>query len=166
LEVKTGDELELLATSFNSMLDGIKKITAENKRLEIASAEKTREAEIIQEANQNLQTILDMLPIGVRIMSIEDNSLLYANKASLEVFNCTSVEQVLGHSGFEFMPVIQPDGRKTADVVAEFFQEESAVVEMQCVKLGGELFIARIHSITTNFKGHCASLAVIEDLSL
>jgi sigma-B regulation protein RsbU (phosphoserine phosphatase) len=163
LEVRTGDELELLAASFNSMIAGIKTITAEKERLEIASVEKTREAGIIQEANQNLQTILDMLPVGVRIMSMEDSSLLYANKASLVIFNCTSVEQVLGHSGFEFMPVIQPDGRKTADVVAESFQKESANVEIQCVKLGGEPFTARIHSIATTFRGQRASLAVIED---
>jgi len=163
LEVKTGDELEILADSFNSMIAGIKTITAEKERLEIASAEKIREAQVIQEANQNLQLILNMLPVGVRIMSIEDGSLLFANKALLDAFNCESIAQVLGHSGFEFMPSIQPDGRKTTDVVAELFQKESATMEMQYVKLGGEPFIARIHTITTNFKGIRASLAVIED---
>jgi len=40
LDIKTGDELELLATSFNSMITGIKTITAENERLKIASSEK------------------------------------------------------------------------------------------------------------------------------
>jgi signal transduction histidine kinase/CheY-like chemotaxis protein/HAMP domain-containing protein/HPt (histidine-containing phosphotransfer) domain-containing protein len=166
LETKTGDELEILADSFNSMIAGIKTITAENECLEITSAEKTREAQIIQEANQNLQTILNMLPVGIRIMSMEDGSLLFANKASLDVFNCTSVEQVLGHSGFEFMPEIQPDGGKTADMVLEFFRKESGTVEMQCLKLGGEPFVARINSITTSYKGNRASLAVIEDMTV
>jgi len=163
LKAGTGDELEVLVASFNAMIAGIKRITAENERLEIASAEKTREAKIIQEANQNLQTILDMLPVGVRIMSMEDDTVLYANKASLAAFNCTSVEQVLGHKGAEFAPVTQPDGRETADVVAESFQKESTTMEMQCLKLSGEPFTARIHAITTNFKGVRSSLAVIED---
>jgi len=163
LEIKTGDELELLAASFNAMITGIKTITAENERLEIASAEKTREADIIQEANQNLQTILNMLPVGIGVMGTEDGSLLFTNKALLDILSCTSMEQVLGHSGFEFMPVIQPDGRKTADVVAEAFQKESATTEMQCIKADGNPFIARIHSITTNFKGSHAAIAVIED---
>ena len=163
LEIKTGDELEILADSFNSMIAGIKTITAEKERLEIASAEKTLEAQIIQEANQNLQAILDMLPVGVRIMSMEDNSLLYANKALLDVFNYTSPEQVLGHSGFEFMPELQPDGRKTIDATAEIFQKESAIVEMQYIKSGGEPFIARINYIATNFMGKRASLAVLKD---
>ena len=165
LEIKTGDELEILADSFNSMIAGIKTITAEKKRLEIASSEKTREAQVVQEANKNLQSILNMLPVGVRIMNMEDDSLLFANQALLNVFNCSSMEQVLGHSGFEFMPQVQPDGRKTTDAVAELFQKESATVEMQYVKLGGEPFIARIHYITTNFKGKRASLAVLEDMT-
>jgi sigma-B regulation protein RsbU (phosphoserine phosphatase) len=165
LDISTGDELELLATSFNSMIAGIKTISTEKERLEITSAEQIRETEIIQEANQNLQTILDMLPVGVRIMSMEDSSLLYANKAALDVFNCTSIDQIMGHSGFEFMPVLQPDGRKSADLVTEFLQKESITVEMQCIKLGGEPFIARIRSIATDFKGHHASLAIIKDLT-
>jgi signal transduction histidine kinase/CheY-like chemotaxis protein/HPt (histidine-containing phosphotransfer) domain-containing protein/HAMP domain-containing protein len=165
LSIKTGDELETLADSFNSMIAGIKTITAEKERLEITSAEEIHKAQIMQEANENLQTILNMLPVGVRIMSAETGSLLFINKASLDVFNCTSEEQVLGHSGFEFMPEIQPDGRKTVDVALELFQKESVTAEMQCVKLGGEPFIARINSIIINYEGNRASLAVIEDMT-
>jgi sigma-B regulation protein RsbU (phosphoserine phosphatase) len=165
LEAKTGDELEILAASFNAMIAGIKTITAEKERLETASAEKTHEAKVIHESNQNLQSILDMLPAGVGIMGIDDSSILFANKALMNVLNCTSTEQVLGHSGFEFMPVIQPDGRKTADVVADVFQKESAVIEMQFIKSGGVPFTARIHSINTVFKGSRASVAIIEDIS-
>jgi PAS domain S-box-containing protein len=163
LNIKTGDELEILADSFNSMIAGIKTVTAEKERLEIANAEKTREAQIVQKANQNLQAILDMLPVGVRIMSMEDNSLLYANKALLDIFNYTSQGQVLGHSGFEFMPELQPDGRKTTDVADNIFQKESAIVEMQYIKSGGEPFIARINYIATNFMGKRASLAILKD---
>jgi sigma-B regulation protein RsbU (phosphoserine phosphatase) len=165
LEVKTGDELELLAASFNAMIAGIKAITAEKERLETASVEKTYETQIIQESHQNLQSILDMLPAGVGVMSMEDSSILFSNKALLDVLNCTSSAQVLGHSGFEFMPVIQPDGRKTADLVADVFQKESAVTELQFVKSGGEPFTARIHSINTIFKGSRAVIAVIEDIT-
>jgi len=161
LEVKTGDELEILADSFNSMIAGIKTIATEKERIEIASAEKSREADIIQEANQNLQTILNMLPVGVSIMAREDGSLLFANKALLDVYNCTSAEQI--KNGYELMPPIQPDGRKTDDVLVEVFQKESGTVEIQGKKIDGELFIARIHFILTNYKGKRAYLSVIED---
>jgi signal transduction histidine kinase/CheY-like chemotaxis protein/HAMP domain-containing protein len=161
LEIKTGDELEILADSFNSMITGIKTITAEKERLEIASAEKMHEAGIFQEANQNLQTILNMLPVGVSIMTTDDGSLLFANKALLDVYNCTSVDQV--KIGRELMPPIQPDGRKTDDVLLEVFRKESGTAEIQCIKTGGELFIARIHFIITNYKGKRSYLSVIED---
>jgi len=163
LEVKTDDELEILVTALNSMITSIKTITADNERLEIASAEKTRETEIIQEANQNLQTILNMLPVGVGVMSTEDHTFLFTNKAFLDVFNCTAIDQILGHSAFEYMPVIQPDGKKTRDLLYEIFLKESATTEMQCVKSGGNPFIARIHTINTDFKGVRGSLGVIED---
>jgi nitrogen fixation/metabolism regulation signal transduction histidine kinase len=165
LEVNTGDELELVAASFNAMITDIKKITAEKERLETATVEKTHEAKVIHESNQNLQSILDMLPAAVGIMSIDDSSILFANRALVKVLNGTSTEQVLGHSGFEFMPVVQPDGRKTADLIADVFQKESAVVEMQCVKSGGVPFTARVHSINTVFKGSHASIAIIEDIT-
>jgi HAMP domain-containing protein len=165
LQAGTGDELEILVTSFNSMISGIKTITTEKERLEVASAEKTLEAQIIQEANQNLQIILKTLPVGVGIMSMENNSILFANKALFDILKCTSIERLLGHNVFEFMPVIQPNGRKSMDVIAEVFQKEAATVEMQCVRLGGETFIAHIHYITINFKGSAASLAVIEDMT-
>jgi signal transduction histidine kinase/CheY-like chemotaxis protein/HAMP domain-containing protein/HPt (histidine-containing phosphotransfer) domain-containing protein len=161
LEIKTGDELEILADSFNSMIAGIKTVTAEKERLEIASAEKTLEAEIIMEANQNLQTILNILPVGVSIMTMEEGLLLFANEALLNVYNCTSTEQII--NGRELMPPIQPDGRKTDDVLLEVFQKESGTVEIQGRKIGGELFIARIHFIIANYKGRRAYLSVIED---
>jgi len=165
LEAGTGDELDILATAFNSMITGIKNITAENKRLEITSAEKTREAQVIQETNQNLQSILNMLPVAVGVMSAEEHSFVFANKAFLNVFNCTSIDQILGHSGLEFMPVIQPDGGKTVEKLDEFFRKEAAVTELQCVKSGGDPFLARVHTIATNFQGVSASLGVIEDIT-
>ena len=161
LNIKTGDELEMLADSFNSMIAGIKTIAAEKERLEIASTERTRETQIIQEANENLQTILNMLPIGVSIMTMDDGTLLFANKALLDVYNCASAEQI--KRGIELMPPTQPDGKLTEDVLVEVFQKDSGTVEIQGKKISGELFIARIHFITTNYKGKRAYLSVIED---
>ncbi|MCL2763430.1 MAG: ATP-binding protein [Treponema sp.] len=128
--------------------------------------EQIRLREEIETKNKKLQTILDMLPVGVRIMRIKDGALTYANEASLKVFNCKSFEdQVSGHNGFEFMPEMQPNGKKTADMVAEFFQNDTVDIEMQCLKLGGEPFFARIKSCTVDYQGELSSLASIEDVT-
>ncbi|MCL2035136.1 MAG: ATP-binding protein [Oscillospiraceae bacterium] len=121
----------------------------------------------IAEARQNLQSLLDMLPVGVRILSIEDFTLLYSNEACLKVFGCTSFEeQVRGQSGFGFMPEYQPDGRKTADLVDEFARAGAFVAEMQCLKLNREPFTCRITtSCTIHYNGHRASLAIMEDVT-
>jgi signal transduction histidine kinase/DNA-binding response OmpR family regulator len=130
------------------------------------SQKKTEKIQVVSEAHRNLQTILEMIPVGVRILGLDDMALLYANKAALDIFNCSSFEeQVAGHNGFEFMPEFQPDGRSTAEVVNELFLTDFGTVEMQCIRLGGQPFLARITSCTIDYEGKKASLAVIEDMT-
>jgi PAS domain S-box-containing protein len=147
----------------NQMLQKMRDTSA---RLELALNQTEEQQRIIISNHENLQTILNMLPVGVRIMRISDGALLYANEASLKVFDCDSFEdQVQGRSGMDFMPEYQPDGRKTVDLVGELFKQDSFSAEMQCLKMNGKPFTARIISHTTNYKGDLASLAVIEDVT-
>ena len=123
-------------------------------------------AETMLENQKSLQNMLDSLPIGIRIMSHGDGSLVYANKASLDIFNCEDFERdVANRSGFDFMPEIQPNGRTSMDMANELFKTERIPMEFQCIKLGGELFTARITSCTISFKGELCSLAIIEDVT-
>ncbi|MDR2568985.1 MAG: response regulator [Oscillospiraceae bacterium] len=116
--------------------------------------------------HKQLELLLDMLPVGIRIMRVKDGALTYANEASLKVFNCDSFEdQVADKSGFKFMPEIQPDGRNTAELAADFFTKERTTIELQCLKLGGEPFIARISSCMIDYEGELSSLASIEDVT-
>ena len=115
---------------------------------------------------KSLQTILEMLPVGIRIMRLSDGALVYANQASLDVFDCDSFEeQVRGHNGFEFMPETQPDGRKTVELVGELMAKDDACVEMQCLKRGGKPFTARITSRNMDYQGSLCSIAVVEDVT-
>ena len=115
--------------------------------------------------NESLQIILDMLPVGIRIVRFEDGALVYANKASLEIFNCRTIEDISGRTAFDFMPEIQPDGRKTKDMAEEMFKLDAATMEFQCFKLTGESFLARITSRTINYRGKPSSLAIIENMT-
>ena len=117
--------------------------------------------------HRNIRSILEMLPIGVRIMR-SDGELIYSNKAALDVFNCKSFEdQVEGKSGYDFMPEFQPDGRRTADIIAEAQGNggEISTLELQCLKIGGEAFIARVTSRMIEYKGDICNLAMIEDMT-
>ena len=123
-------------------------------------------AETMLKNQENLQNMLDTLPVGIRIMSHGDGSLVYANKASMDIFNCEDFERdVASRSGFDFMPEIQPNGRTTMDMANELFKTERVPMEFQCFKLGGEPFTARITSGNISFRGEMCSLAIVEDVT-
>jgi PAS domain S-box-containing protein len=119
----------------------------------------------LNDESQSLQIILDMLPVGIRIVRFEDGALVYANQASLEIFNCKTVDDIAGKTAFDFMPEIQPDGRKTVDMAAEMFNSDMATMEFQCFKLTGEVFTAKITSRTIEYQGKPSSLAIIENMT-
>ena len=120
----------------------------------------------LTESNKNLTTILDSIPIGIRIVSIDDGKLVYANRASMEIFGCTDFERdVDGRSAFDFMPEMQPNGRTTLDMANEFLSAEKAAMDFQCFKLDGKPFTARISSCTINYMGKLSSLAIVEDIT-
>ena len=128
--------------------------------------ERKKEELQILDMNENLILILDAMSVGVRIVRIEDNQLVYANKASMDIFGCEDFERdVLGKSAFDFMPEVQPDGRTTVDMANEFFKSEGVPMDFQCFKLNGESFIARITSRNIKYYGKMSSLAIIEDVT-
>jgi len=118
------------------------------------------------EYHQNLQGMLDSLPVGIRIINRDDGKLVYANEALMDIFDCKDFERdVAGRSDFDFMPDTQPNGRKTVDMANDFFQTEKVPMHFQCFKLSGELFTARVTSCNIPFKGKQSSLAIIEDVT-
>ena len=118
------------------------------------------------EYHQSLQVILDSLPVGIRIVRLEDGQLVYANKASMDIFDCKDFERdVAGRSAFDFMPEIQPNGRTTVDMADELFHTERVPMDFQCFKLGGELFTARITSCNIHYEEKLSNLAIIEDVT-
>ena len=113
-----------------------------------------------------MKLILDSIPIGIRIVSMDDGKLVYANKASMDIFGCTDFERdVAGRSAFDFMPEIQPNGRKTTDMADELFSADNHTMDFQCFKLDGEKFTARITSCNVIYMEKSSSLAIIEDIT-
>ena len=119
-----------------------------------------------KQINGSIESLLDVIPIGIRIVRLEDGELVYANKASMEIFGCEDFERdVAGKSAFDFMPEIQPNGKKTADMAAEFFKLGAAAMDFACFKLNGQPFTARITSCNVNYRDKLSSLAITEDVT-
>ena len=98
------------------------------------------------------------------IFLLKAGKFVRCNKRTLEIFGCADTSEILGHSPEEFSPVHQPDGRVSAEVVAEYDRQILAghprrfewvhlrrngtlfysEVSLSAVKLGGELYIQSI----------------------
>ena len=117
-------------------------------------------------SKMDMMHIFDALPLGIRIIIIDTGELVFANRASMDIFGCEDFERdVLGRSAFSFMPEIQPNGRTTVDMANEFMSNPNATMDFQCIKLNGDIFMARISNFGTDFMGKKASIAIIEDIT-
>ena len=120
----------------------------------------------VVEEHKRLQEILDMLPIGVRIMQTGDGTLLYANEAAVKIFRGESFDtQAFGQPSGTFLPEYQPDGRKSIDVYNEHIINATPIIEIQCTRIDGELFTARFTTCRINYQGELCSLGIVEDVT-
>ena len=132
----------------------------------IAAKETAEEQRLfIIEEHKRLQTVLDMLPVGVIIMRTGNEAPLYTNKAIARIFKGEFEKQVAGQTSNKFLPDFQPDGRKSIDAFNEYVQQATPIVEIQCLKVDGEPFIARFTTCRINYQGELCSLGIVEDVT-
>jgi len=149
------------------MYETNERIVELEERVRFLEADLQRCKDEHSETNDSLNLILEAIPVGIRIVSKDDGMLVYANKASMDIFGCEDFERdVAGRSAFDFMPEMQPNGRRTVDMAAEFFQKDICTMDFKCFKLTGEEFFARISTNNVLFRNKISSIAVIEDISL
>ncbi|MCL2064638.1 MAG: PAS domain S-box protein [Candidatus Cloacimonetes bacterium] len=145
------------------LVDGYVCDLTDLKKLEEAKLEYQSE---IMEINKNLQLIFYSMPIGVRVVSRENGQLLYANKEIMRILGGEDFEEEIeGRNIFDFMPEIQPNGRKTVDMAEEMNMNDRTTMDFQCIRLNGEEFTARVYSCNINYMGQLSSLAIIEDIT-
>nr|AGS52656.1 putative hybrid sensor and regulator [uncultured bacterium contig00045] len=124
------------------------------------------QAQTEQEAHSSLQSLLDITPAGIVVVSRDTEEIIYANEVALRMFDVESLEKdVQGRNVLSFMTEFQPDGVKSSDYLAELWRLGEAVVELQCQKLSGVVFVARLAYCLINYNGIVASVNVMEDLT-
>jgi signal transduction histidine kinase/CheY-like chemotaxis protein len=158
-DIKTGDELEVLADAFNAMINNVKTTTADKERA-------NERAQAAIENYDSLQHIFDSLPIAVAIASVENLSLLYSNQAVVDMFGGPPPEHMQVRNVMDLMPELQPNGVSTYRTVRSMIEREVSTEELLCVKVTGESFVARISSVVIKLNGELASVATLEDMTV
>lgn len=121
---------------------------------------------LLHKAQENLQTVLDFLPVPVCLVDEELGTLIYANKSAAELFGVESPKAAYARSINGFMPEIQSDGMNSIAKISAFDQiEKSISMELMLLRTNGETFHALVSAHTVDYNGRKVTLSVIQKLN-
>jgi signal transduction histidine kinase/CheY-like chemotaxis protein len=120
----------------------------------------------IQATRESLQKVLDFLPVPVRIVDLESNTLSYLNYAAMELFEYPLFRQVEGVPATLRMPETQPDGTDSVRALEAIDHADSVVsLEMVCLKESGKPFDILLTVCPIDYRGRRSALSIIKDLT-
>ncbi len=132
--------------------------------------ENQRHKDLLEVMQEDMQKVLDSLPIPVKIRDLQTFKLIYCNKAFLNLFGIESQEiaEALGHE--KYFPEYQSTGEKSIEIYEKEFKELTGFdytisSEFEFKKMNGEIFSGESTSCKVYYNGSLASLSIIKDLS-
>ncbi len=132
---------------------------------DLREIQKTKE--LLKEAEIRHTIMLDSMPMGVHFWD-DNNNLIYTNDESVTLFGFTSKEEFIKNF-HTIHPEFQPDGRRSADVVAaqveQGFAEGKCKSEMLCLNVvTGEEIPVEIFMIRASYLGKNGLIIYFRDL--
>ncbi len=103
------------------------------------------------------------------IFILREDLFIDCNKRTLDMFGCTERDEIIGHSPYEFSPVLQPNGRESQDFALEkisaAFQGNTQRFEWIHTKLDGTPFPAEVSLNTVTIGGIAFLQAIVRDIA-
>ncbi|NQX00493.1 PAS domain S-box protein [bacterium] len=123
--------------------------------------------EALRESEQKYRTLFENASDAIILM--HDNTILDCNRQTLEIFKCSSQEQMVGHSPHEFSPPVQPDGRPSVETAIELGIATRAgqpqFFEWLHLRRDGSSFPAEVSLNTVELGGKLVLQAIVRDIS-
>jgi len=147
VEIKTKDEIEDLADSFNSMLDGLKHTFTTIDKLNDEIYLRKKAEETLYKSEEQYRTLFTETRDAVMIM-LPDSGFISGNPAAIKMFGCQNEEDFKSRSPAELSPEFQPDGSKSIDksrkMITLAIEEGSSLFEWTHKRLDGVEFITTV----------------------
>ncbi len=123
------------------------------------------------EENENnlieLDALLSFTPVPIVIL--KENQILKVTPAAVRLFGGKRKEDVVGKNFFEFTPHLQPNGKKTGDLINQIFgsllKDKEVSIELKMQDSKSVLFSASITFSTLSFLKEKTIMAVIQDIT-
>lgn len=153
-----GGRLDLLVTSCIIDYNGKKAFLSVMENLE-------REKRY-QNMQNDLQDILDRLPIPVRITQQDNAEIVYANQSCAKLFGYDTPDEITGRIVSDFLPVVQSDGTSSKDKLDTLlYAEESLSLDVEYHSSKGTIIDGRITVCLIDYFGKRSTLGIITDLA-
>ena len=135
--------------------------------IDIENIEKDEmESRKIRIMQQSMQTVLDSLPIPIRIVDLESTRISYVNDSLLELLKYDSADELCGLSISDILPDFTSDGTDTSEIVDMLMKAANPVSfgTEYLTKTGG-LVEAMETTRLIDYKGRRSSIGIIKDLT-
>ncbi len=139
------------------------------KEAEISNV-KEQQHLLLMKLQADLQSVLDSLPVGVIVRSLDHFLPLYANTAYAKMFGFSSVDETFSHQELDLSPQFQPNGEASADLFTQYTKHVSHVdethsCEWQFCLPNGELLDVRKISRKIFYDGDYAIVTIMQDIT-
>lgn len=117
-------------------------------------------------SQKNLKTVLDALPIPVRMISTKDANVVYVNDNFVRVFELNSHEDIVGSTIYGLVSEVQNDGISGSEKLKRIFESGNSLqLEVRYRTAKGNFFDALLISCCIDYNGIPCSLGIIRDLT-
>ena len=120
-----------------------------------------------QNTQLSFQTVLDTLPMPVRIVDLESRRIVYVNKGMLELLEYDSPEEICGLLISDIVPEILSGGIVFAEQEELLMAESSRpiTVDMEYLTKTGRIIEAVVAARIIDYKNRRSSIGIIKDLT-
>ncbi len=168
VEIKTNDEINDLADSFNSMLDSLKKTFTTIDKLNAEIALRKKAEEILYKSEERYRMLFTESRDAVMIL-LPDIGFISGNPAAIKMFGCQDEEDFKSHSPVDFSPEFQPDGTRSLDKSREMIklalEKGSSLFEWTHKRIDGVEFVAMVLLSKFEISGKVLLQASVRDIT-
>jgi len=168
VDIRTNDEIEELADSFNKMAENLKETTTSIDMLsrEIEARKKTEKA--LQDSHAKYKTIYNSSKDAIMLL-MSGGKFVSGNPATIEMFGCKDEEEFISKTPAELSPKYQPDGRlstqKAQEMMNTAMEQGSHSFEWKHKQSHGNEFFATVLLTRMELSGEKLLQATVRNIT-
>lgn len=156
INIKSGDEIEILASAFNLMIEKIRDYT------NILKDEVNHQSMNYQQSEGRYKELVELSPLGIVVH--RDAQILFINNSGVEAVKGSDAKSIIGKSVFDFV-IDNNQDKADRSIEAAFLNPDANRVDKKLLCLDGSIIDVEISSARIKYENTKAILTVFKDIS-